>query len=133
MKKLILALLVLGVFLLGNRSDSLAQQQSAKVYWMSTVVVPLGKLQEYHAFAEKELVPVQEKNGYHYVAGWQTIIGDIEEVIAVAEFDNMDAYFKARASLLGSVEWKSLGAKIDALSRGIRTRMLTAVPYFKMK
>lgn len=133
MKKLNLALLVLGIFLLGSHSDSFAQQQSAKVYWMATVVVPIGKLPEYHAFAEKELIPTQEKYGYRFIAGWQTIIGDIEEAVVVSEFENMDAYLKARVALLGSAEWKTVGTKMDALSRGIRTRMMSAVPYIKMK
>ncbi len=134
MKRSIFVLVVLGALLLGSHTDSLTQQQTTKVYWMSTVVVPLGKLPEYHAFAEKELIPLQEKHGYHYVAGWQTIIGDIEEVITVAEFDNMDAYFKARINLLGSAEWKPVSAKFDGLSKSIRTRMLSAVPYInKMK
>ena len=133
MKTLNVLLLVLVILLLLSHSDIRAQQQTGKVYWMSTVVVPLGKLQDYHLFAEKELFPLQEKHGYHFVAGWQTIIGDIEEVIAVAEFDNMDSYLNARVSLLGSPEWKAMGAKLDGLTRGIRTRMLTALPYIKMK
>jgi hypothetical protein len=65
------------------------------------------------------------------VASWQTIIGDIEEI--VVEFDNMDAYYTARAGLLGSAEYRAMGPKMDSLMRGIHTRMLTALPYIKMK
>ncbi len=133
MKRLVAFLFVLIGLMLLFQTETLAQQPSGKVYWMSTIVVPLGKLQDYHAFAEKEQFPLQEKYGYRFVAGWQTIIGDIEEVIAVAEFDSMDAYLKARVSLLGSVEWKALAPKIDALSRSVRTRMMSALPYVKMK
>ena len=133
MKMWNVTLLVLVIFLFANHPDSLAQQQSAKVYWMATVVVPIGKLPEYHAFAEKELIPTQEKYGYRFIAGWQTTIGDIEEAVVVSEFESMDAYLKARVALLASAEWKAIGPKMDALSRGIRTRIMSAVPYIKMK
>lgn len=133
MRTLSVSLLALAILLLMTHTDSLAQQESAKVYVMVTVTVPLGKLPEYHALAEKELIPLQEKYGYRFIAGWQTIIGDIEETIRVAEFDNMDAFLKARVGFLGSPEWKALGPKFDPLSRGIQTRMMSALPYIKMK
>jgi hypothetical protein len=90
-------------------------------------------MKEYHAFMEKELMPVQEKHGYHYVGGYQTIIGDIEEVTAVAEFDNMDAYQKARASLMASPEWSALGQELDTLTKHLRTKFAIGLPYFKSK
>jgi hypothetical protein len=133
MKTFNITLLILVTFLFVNHSKSLAQQPGAKVYWMATVSVPIGKLPEYHVFAEKELIPVQEKYGYRFIGGWQTIIGDIEEAVVISEFDNMDAYLKARVALLTSAEWKTVGEKLDALSKGVRTRMLSAVPYINMK
>jgi len=133
MRTLSVSLLALAILLLMTHTDSPAQEQSAKVYVMITVTVPLGKLPEYHALAEKELIPLQEKHGWRFTAGWQTIIGDIEETIRVAEFDNMDAYQKARVSFFSSPEWKALSPKFDPLSRGIQTRMLSALPYIKMK
>jgi hypothetical protein len=133
MNKLHFALLALLAMLMLGYTQSTAQQKSGRIYWMSISTVPLDKMQEYHAFAEKELIPAQEKAGYRYVAGWQTIVGEIEEVVLVAEFDNMDAYQNARATLMASPEWKAVSAHLDGLSRGVRTRMLSALPYVKMK
>ena len=133
MNKSNLALLVLLSLLVLGYTEGTAQQKSGKIYWMSTATVPLGRMQDYHTFAEKELIPMQEKAGYHYVAGWQTIVGEIEEVVLVAEFDNMDAYQKARVALWANPEWKAVAANLDGLSRGVRTRMLSALPYIKMK
>jgi len=111
-------------------NDALAQDKSEKVYWMITVEVPIGKLAEYQAFVQAELRPVQEKYGYKFIGSWQTIVGDIEEIISIAEFDNMEAYNKARISFLGSEEWKtSLGKKVDSFVRRIKTRFLRATPY----
>jgi hypothetical protein len=110
-----------------------AQQKEGKIYWISTVTVPLGKIKEYHAFLEKELMPVQEKLGYRYVGGYQTVVGDIEEITAVAEFESMDAYQKARAGLMASTEWITLGQKLDSLIRGIQTKFAIAIPYLKAK
>jgi len=82
---------------------------------------------------EKELAPLTEKHGYKPVATWQTIVGDIEQVISVAEFENMAAYHKARRSLLGSEEWKTLSKKFDALTKSIKSRFLSATTYSKLK
>lgn len=133
MKKVVFVLLAVALICVFCASDGIAQQPSGKVYWMSTVTVPLGKMQDYLAFSAKELVPEQEKHGYRFVAGWQTIVGDIEEVVVVAEFENMDAYQKARAGLMASAEWKSMGAKLEGLSRGVHTRMMASLPFIKMK
>jgi hypothetical protein len=133
MKKMHFALLALLTMLMLGYAESTAQQKNGKIYWMSTVTIPLGKMPEYHVFAERELIPAQEKAGYRYVAGWQTIVGEIEEAVVVAEFDNMDAYQNARATLMASPEWKVVSANLDGLSRGVRTRMLSALPYIKMK
>jgi len=124
---------VLAILLLLNCNDGLAQQLGDKVYWMVTVEVPLGKLAEYHAFNGNELAPLMEKHGYAPVATWQTIVGDIEEVIFVAEFESMAAYHNARRSLLSSAEWKAASKKYDALTKGTRSRFLSAAPYSKMK
>jgi len=125
--------LFLLLLLLLTANCSLAQQKSAKVYWMVTTTVPLSKIPEYHRFAEKELFPALEKYGYTIVAGWQTIIGEIEEVIVVAEFDDMNAYMQARSNLLRSPEWKAMGPAMEALTRSTTTRMMTALPFVAMK
>jgi hypothetical protein len=132
-KKLQLALVAVSLIFFLAGAQSPAQQRSGKIYWMSTTTVPLGKMQEFHTFVEKELMPLQEKAGYHYVAGWQTIVGDIEEVSLIAEFDDMDAYQKARTTLFASPEWKAVTSHLEGFSRAVRTRMMVALPYIKMK
>ena len=106
-----------------------ATQQSAKVFWMLTAEVPIADLPAYHALTAEELVPLQARHGYNWVASWQTIVGDIEEVISVAEFESMDAYLQARRSFLGSAEWAELSPKFGAMTRSVRTRLLTATAY----
>ncbi len=133
MKRITTIIGILAVMLLLNYNDGLAQQLGDKVYWMSTTEIPIGKLAEYHALNEKELAPLTKKHGYKPVATWQTIVGDIEEVITVAEFENMAAYHKARRSLLGSEEWKTVSKKFGALTRSIKSRFLSATPYSKLK
>lgn len=86
MKTLSLLMLVLCVLLPTSLTEAAAQPQAGKISWMSAATVALGKMRGYHTFAEKESVPPQEKAGYDFVAGCQTIVGDIEEVIVVVEF-----------------------------------------------
>lgn len=125
--------MILIVGLMFTSNNSIAQQLGDKVYWMATIEIPLDKLSEYHAYNMQELTPLMEKHGYKSIATWQTIVGDIEEVITVSEFENMTAYHQARKSLLGSDEWKTSSKKFGNLRRSIKTRFLSATPYSKLK
>ncbi len=133
MKKVMPILGVLVILLLLMTTNSITQQADEKVYWMATFEVPLVNLEKFHAAISQEFVPLAEKHGYHIIAGWQTIVGNIEEVILVAEFENMGAYHKARVSLLTSEEWKSFNEKYGTLSRGIKTRFMSALPYISVE
>ena len=133
MKRITLIIGILAVLLSLNYNNGLAQQLGDKVYWMLTTEVSIGKLTEYHAFNEKEVAPLMEKHGYKPVATWQTIVGDIQEVLFVAEFESMAAYHKARVSLLGSEGWKTVSKKFDALVKSSKSRFLSATPYSKLK
>lgn len=129
MKRTILYLLLITLFFVVGADRGMAQKASAKVYWMITVEVPLGKLAEYHAFAQKELMPAQEKYGYRYIGNWQTIVGDIEQAISICEFENMEAYNTARRNFVGSDEWKQLSGRFNQFIKKVESRFLRAAPY----
>jgi NIPSNAP len=133
MTRLALVLVVSAALLAISKDSADAQQLESKVYWMATITVPIGKLTEYHTFAEKELMPLQAKHGYKFVAAWQTIVGDIEEVVVVAEFESMAVYHKARMGLLASSEWKATSARLDTFTRDQHTRFMSATPYSPIK
>ncbi len=120
---------IITILILLSQNSGMAQQLGDKVYWMSTVEVSMSKLQSYYTFNAKELIPLMEEHGYVPVASWQTIVGNIEEVIFVAEFENMEAYHKARKSLLSSVDWPNVSRKLDSLIKSIHTRFLSAAPF----
>lgn len=120
--------IVVMLFILNNHS-LYSQQSGEKIFWMATVEVSLGKLDSYHSFNYNEMIPLMEQSGYKSVAAWQTIVGDIEEIIFVAEFDNMAAYQKARTNLLSSIEWADVSRKFDSLAKSIKTKLLIAAPY----
>jgi len=117
------------ILILFSQSIGMAQQLGDKVYWMSTVEVSMSKLQSYYTFNATELIPLMEEHGYTPVASWQTIVGDIEEVIFVAEFENMEAYHKARKSLLSSIDWADVSRKLDSLINSVHTKLLSAAPF----
>jgi hypothetical protein len=133
MKAISSILFLVAVFSLFNFDNSYAQDSGEKVYWMSTIEVPLGKLEAYHSFNRRELMPLMIEHGYNPVATWQTIVGEIEEVIFVAEFENMQAYNTARVSLLGSDDWQTASNKFNSLTKGISTRFLRAAPYANLQ
>ena len=120
-----------GLLLLSSNAES--QQLGQRVYWMAVTEVSIGQLSEYHAFAEKEMNPLMEKHGYRIIATWQTIVGEIEEVVMVAEFESMTAYHEARVSLLTSEEWKKVSIKFSEMTKSIKSRFLSGTPYSKIK
>ena len=129
MKLLNSSLGFIAILILLGQSSGMAQQLGDKVYWMSTVEVSLSKLESYYIFSANELVPLMEENGYTPIASWQTIVGDIEEVIFVAEFENMEAYHNARKKLVSSIDWPHVSKKLDSLIKSVHTRLLSAAPF----
>ena len=117
------------ILILLSQSSGMAQQLGEKVYWMSTVEVSMSKLQSYYIFNANELIPLMEEHGYTPIASWQTIVGDIEEVIFVAEFENMEAYHNARKNLISSIDWPNVSRKLDSLIKSVNTKLLSAAPF----
>ena len=120
-----------GLLLLSSNAES--QQLGQRVYWMAVTEVSIGQLSEYHAFAEKEMNPLMENHGYRIIATWQTIAGEIEELVMVAAFESMTAYHEARVSLLTSEEWKKVSIKFSEMTKSIKSRFLSGTPYSKIK
>ncbi len=120
---------IITILILLSQSNGMTQQLGDKVYWMSIIEVSVGKLESYHAFNSRELLPLMEENGYTTIAVWQTIVGNIEEVIFVSEFENMEAYHKARINLLSSIDWQTVSKKLDSLTKSIHTRLLSTAPF----
>jgi len=133
MKKVGFVLSIIAVLILLNNHSVYSQQSGEKVFWMATVEVSLGKLEAYHSFNYSELIPLMEEHGYKSVAAWQTIVGNIEEVIFIAEFENITAYHKARVSLLNSTDWQDVSRKFDSLTKSISTKLLSATPYSNLQ
>ena len=129
MKKASFFLSIIATLIILTNYSVYSQQSGEKVFWMATVEVSLGRLEAYHSFNYNELIPLMEEHGYKQVASWQTIIGNIEEVIIVAEFNDIAAYHKARVSLLNSMEWQDVSRKFDSITKNISTKLLRATPY----
>ncbi|MEK6569731.1 MAG: NIPSNAP family protein [Bacteroidota bacterium] len=133
MKHVTLTLTIVALLLVLVGNNSVAQKLGEKVYWMATIEVPLGKQPDYHSMLQKEQMPAMEKYGWNFVGVWQTIVGDIENVIILAEFNDMNAYHTARGAFRGSDEWKVISRKLDEMTTNVKTAFLNAAPYSKMK
>lgn len=123
----VLAALVLA--LAATQIASAARESTDKVFWMTISEVPISKLAEYHTLAAETIMPLFEDHGCSWVASWQTVVGDVEEIVAVAEFENIDAYHSARVSLLNSPEWEHLSSTLRPLLRNSKSRILSATEY----
>ncbi len=125
--------MAIAVFIFSFLTTAQAQSTSDKVYWMMTATVSVNDIPKFHEMNSKEIVPLMTKHGYKWVATWQTIVGDIEEIISVAEFKDMAAYHKARNSLMSSSEWKTVSGEFGEVVKSIKSRFLSAAPYSALK
>ena len=71
--------------------------------------------------------------GRRWVASWQTVIGDVEEVVNVVEFESIDAYHSAKVSLLASPEWKQLNSELRPLVKSGKQLLLSATQYSPLR
>ncbi len=106
-----------------------SQQTSDKVFWMTISEVPIEKLPQFHTLAAETIMPWLEDHGCRWVASWQTVVGDVEEVVSVAEFESIGAYHQARVSLRNSPEWEEFSRALRPLLRSGKSRLLTATQY----
>lgn len=106
-----------------------AEQNRDKVFWMTISEVPIDMLPEFHALAAETIMPWFEDHGCHWVASWQTVVGDDEEVVYVAEFENIAAYHRTRVSLRNSPEWEEFSALLRPMLGHSKNRLLSATQY----
>ncbi|UCG86491.1 MAG: NIPSNAP family protein [Gemmatimonadota bacterium] len=128
-KALAPALAALVVALVLTQVGFAAKQPSDKVFWMTISEVPIESLQQFHTLSAETIMPLFEDHGCRWVASWQTVIGDVEEVVNVAEFESIDAYHRAKVSLLASPDWKQLSSALRPLVRSSEQRLLSATEY----
>jgi hypothetical protein len=110
-----------------------AKQPSDKVYWMTITEVPVANLQQFHDLSAEAIIPLFEEHGCRWVASWQTVIGDVEEVVNVVEFESIGAYHSAKVSLLADPEWEQLGNALRPLVKITEQRLLSATQYSPLR
>jgi len=132
-KVLASAVTALVVTLMLTQVGAAAKPPSDKVYWMTISEVPVERLQQFHDLSAETIIPLFEDHGCRWVASWQTVIGDVEEVVNVVEFESIDAYHRAKVSLLAGPEWKQLGSELRPLVRSSKQLLLSATQYSPLR
>ncbi len=127
------AIAALAVILVFTQVGFTAEPPSDKVYWMTISEVPVERLQRFHDLSAETIIPLFEDHGCRWVASWQTVIGDVEEVVNVVEFESIDAYHSAKVSLLASPEWKQLTSELRPLVKDGKQLLLSATQYSPLR
>ncbi|KPJ85521.1 MAG: hypothetical protein AMS18_16240 [Gemmatimonas sp. SG8_17] len=127
------AIAALMVILMLTQVGFAAKQPSDKIYWMTISEVPVERLQQFHELSAETIIPLFEDHGCRWVASWQTVIGDVEEVVNVVEFETIDAYHRAKVSLLASSEWEQLSSELRPLVRSSKQLLLSATQYSPLR
>jgi hypothetical protein len=110
-----------------------ASEADDKIFWMTISEVPIENLQEFHAVSADVVIPLLEDHGCRWVASWETVIGDVQEVVNVVEFESLDAYHEAKVSLLSSPDWEQLSDRFRPLVGRAKQRLLSATEYSPMR
>jgi len=109
------------------------KQPNDKVFWMTVSEVPIESLQQFHILSAERMIPLFENHGCRWVASWQTVIGDVQELVNVVEFESIGAYHRAKVSLLASPEWDQLTDTLRPLVRNTKQRLLSATQYSPLR
>ena len=104
-----------------------------RIYWMTISEVPFERLQQFHDLSAKTIIPLFEDHGCRWVASWQTVIGDVQKVVNVVEFESIDAYHSAKVSLLASPEWEQLESELRPLLKDSKQLLLSSTQYSPLR
>ncbi len=127
------AIAALAVILMLTQVGFAAKQPSEKIYWMTISEVPFEHLQQFHDLSAETIIPLFEDHGCRWVASWQTVIGNVQEVVNVVEFETIDAYHSAKVSLLASPEWEQLSRELRPLLKDSKQLLLSATQYSPLR
>ena len=61
------------------------------------------------------------------------MIGDVQKVVNVVEFESIDAYHSAKVSLLASPEWEQLESELRPLLKDSKQLLLSSTQYSPLR
>jgi hypothetical protein len=102
-----------------NKSPALG-----KVYGEWLIRVKPDKGPQYKELIEREGLPLFRAAGGRMVGWWNTLIGDLYEQVTIWEYDSMEAFEKAVASLGASEPFAEFVKLRDPLLAGEKSRFL---------
>jgi len=119
--KFLYTAVILSFLVCGN---AIAQKDSSKVIWMCTTKIAYAKIPEFESFFQHEMLPVYNEAGYHIIANWENMVGDLEELIYVAEFHSLADYERSRVYMASNPKWKAIRLKLDGFVKEGNTKLL---------
>ncbi len=86
------------------------------VYLIAYLKVISGKNQEFHDVLQNEYIPtIVKKYGWKLVACWQTQIGDLDQVIDIWGFDDINQFWTDRQAMFKDAEYLAARKKVRSL------------------
>jgi len=86
------------------------------VYLIAYLKVTSGKNKDFHDVLKNEYLPILvNKYGWNLVACWQTQIGDLDQVIDIWGFEDMNQFWTNRQAMFEDEEYVSARKKVRSL------------------
>ena len=104
------------------------------VYLIAYLKVISGKNKDFHDVLQNEYVPILvNKYGWKLVACWQTQIGDLDQVIDIWGFDDINQFWTDREAMFKDTEYKEARKKVRSLLKEEIIEFATPLPASPLK
>jgi hypothetical protein len=103
------------------------------VYLVAYLKAHPGKNKALHEILQNEYLPMLvNKYGWKLIAAWQTQIGDLDQVIDIWGFDDLNQFWTTRQAMLSDTEYTEVRSRVRALLKGEVIEFASPLPISPM-
>jgi len=103
------------------------------IYFLVTVQVQRGKMNEWTRLYEKHILPATERHGQKLVGAWKTSVGTYDEITDLYAFQNLAEFERIRKALYNDPEVQKYGPELNAIAGYEVSKIMEPLPYSEMK
>lgn len=99
------------------------------IYLVATIQLAPEKVEEFSNILAKDYLPVVSKHGQKLIASWRTVIGNVDEVTDVWEFESLAHMEKVRQSLFTDPDYLKVRRKVRSLMTSESIKIVAPLPF----
>jgi hypothetical protein len=98
------------------------------VYMQARIQLQYGMVARFNA-AMARLVPLMEARGWKLVGSWNTVVGDLHEVLDIWEVRDLNHVGEAMSTVVTDAGFPEIGAELAATIRTEVTSIMVKTPF----